>query len=356
VDHDLRRKRLTSRFGDLGVDAFLVTRLVNVRYLTGFSGSNAQLLLNEGGGGFLTDSRYEEQSRREVPDLPRRIYTGEFVTAFRDAWAEAGSPRVGFESAGLTYKTFEELSGIDGIELVPVSDEIDRLRWSKDEEEVALIEEAQRITDDAFDHIIGELKEGMTERAVAVGLEEFMRRGRAERVAFDTIVAFGEQAAEPHHHPTDRPLRRGEVVKLDFGCVVSGYHSDMTRTIALGDPGPELREVYELVHRAHMAGILAVREGAVGGACDEAARQVIREGGLGDRFGHSLGHGVGLEVHEGPSLRREGDDVLPEGAVVTVEPGVYLPGTGGVRIEDMVLVTSDGCRPLPRSPKELLVL
>ncbi|MGH2652520.1 MAG: M24 family metallopeptidase, partial [Actinomycetota bacterium] len=339
-----------------GVDGLFVNRLVNIRYLTGFSGSNAQLLLTDGEGAFLTDTRYEEQSRREVPDLARRIYTGEFVAAFRDPWAEAGSPRVGFEAAGLSYKTYEELGAIEGIELVSVADVVDRLRWSKDEEEIAVIEGAQRITDDAFDHILGELKEGVTEREVAVELEEFMRRGGAERVAFDTIVAFGEQAAEPHHHPTDRVLGSGDVVKLDFGCFLHGYHSDMTRTIAFGDPGPELREVYGLVHRAHLAGILAVREGAVGGTCDEAARRVIRKGGFGDRFGHSLGHGVGHEVHEGPYLRREGDDLLPEGAVVTVEPGVYLPGAGGVRIEDMVVVTSDGCRPLPRSPKELLVL
>jgi Xaa-Pro aminopeptidase len=183
-----------------------------------------------------------------------------------------------------------------------------------------------------------------------------MRQLGAERIAFDSIVAFGEQAAEPHHRPADRPLRRGDVVKLDFGALVDGYHSDMTRTVAFGEPDHRIREVHEVVLRAHLAGIEAVRAGATGGQADRAARGVVQEAGFGDRFGHGLGHGVGLEIHEGPSLRREGEDVLPAGAVVTVEPGVYLPGVGGVRIEDMVVVEPDGCRPLPEAPKELAVL
>jgi Xaa-Pro aminopeptidase len=190
---------------------------------------------------------------------------------------------------------------------------------------------------------VGKLVEGITELG-------------AERIGFDSIVAFGEAAAEPHHRPTDRPLRRGDVVKLDFGCVVDGYHSDMTRTVAFGEPDGRIREIHGTVLRAHLAGIDVVRAGVTGAGADAAARAVIRQAGYGDRFGHGLGHGVGLEIHEGPSLRSDGEDVLPAGAVVTVEPGVYLPGVGGVRIEDMVVVEERGSRPLPQSPKELLIV
>jgi Xaa-Pro aminopeptidase len=169
-------------------------------------------------------------------------------------------------------------------------------------------------------------------------------------------VAFGGNAAEPHHRPGDRPLTSGDIVKADFGCVVQGYHTDMTRTFAFGEPDGELKEVHELVLRAQLAGIEAIKPGIHSGEVDEAARSVIRDGGYGERFGHSLGHGVGLEIHEGPALRAGSADVLPEGAVVTVEPGVYLPGVGGVRIEDVVVVESDGARALPRSSRELAVL
>lgn len=355
MDHALRRNRLSARLSDLEVEALLVTRLVNVRYLAGFTGSNAQLLLAPEPV-FFTDSRYEEQAGHEVPDLRPRVYPESFVDAFAGVCRDAGLSRVGFEAAGVTYETWRKLAEADGLELVPTSGEVERLRWVKEPDEVRLIEEAQRLTDEAFEKVIGNLAEGITEREVAFELEQAMRRAGAERLAFESIVAFGEQAAEPHHNPTDRALRRGDVVKMDFGCVVDGYHSDMTRTVAFGEPSKELREVYDLVARAQAAGIEALRAGISGGEADAVSRGVIEEAGHRDRFGHSLGHGVGLEIHEGPTLRRRSKDVLPEDTVVTVEPGVYLPGIGGVRIEDMVVVEADGCRPLPTTTKELIVL
>jgi Xaa-Pro aminopeptidase len=354
VDHASRRSRLHERLTD--VDSFLVTRLVNVRYLTGFTGSNAQLLSVPGGGVFLTDTRYEEQSRREVPDVRRVIYPRKLVPALAEAAGSEGVRRIGFEAGGMSYRTWRELSELDGIELVPLDDVIESLRWAKDAEELRLLERAQEVTDAAFDRVIGKLVEGVTERQVAFELDMAMREIGAERVGFDTIVAFGENAAEPHHGPAGRALRRGDVVKMDFGCVVEGYHSDMTRSVAFGEPDPRLREIHGVVLRAQLAGIDAVRAGITAEEADRAARSVIEEAGFGERFGHSLGHGVGLEIHEGPGLRAGSEDVLPEGAVVTVEPGVYVPGLGGVRIEDAVAVGADGGRPLPRTSKDLLVL
>jgi len=356
VDRNEQRGRLRARLGDLDVQAFLVTRLPNVRFLTGFTGSNGQLLLTPDGGVFFTDGRYIEQSRHEVPDLPRTVYSGELAPAFAKAATELGVRRVAFESAGVTYKAFTGLSGSGDFELVPTADEVERLRWVKAESELLSLNAAQGIADDAFDLITGKLAEGMREREVAFELDTAMRKAGAECVAFDTIVAFGENAAEPHHSPTDRQLQRGDAVKLDFGAVVDGYHSDMTRTVAFGELDPRLLEIYDVVRRAQQAGVDAVRAGAVGGEVDRAVRDLIEDAGYGDHYTHSLGHGVGLEVHEGPMLRTASEDVLPEGSVVTVEPGIYVGGLGGVRIEDMVEVTAEGCRVIPRTTKELVVL
>jgi Xaa-Pro aminopeptidase len=356
VDHAGRRRRLRERLSDLGVEGFLVTRQVNVRYLTGFTGSNGQLLLTAGRALLFTDSRYEQQAAREAPDVDREIYPRAFHDRVAASVRDAGVERLGFESAGLTHKVFRQLEEAVDASLVPAEDEVERLRWVKEPEEIAEIQRAQGIADEAFERQAGKLVEGITERQVAFELEFAMRELGAEGVAFDTIAGFGENAAEPHHRPADRPLARGDVIKLDFGSVVSGYHSDMTRTVAFGEPPAEIRRVHEVVRRAQEAGIDEIRAGVAGGAPDRAARRVVEEAGYGERFGHSLGHGVGLEIHEGPTLRPDSSDVLPAGAVVTVEPGVYLPGVGGVRIEDMVEVTVDGCRPMPRTTRELLVI
>jgi Xaa-Pro aminopeptidase len=354
VDHGSRRQRLTSRLADVGADAFLITFLPNVRYLTGYTGSNGQVLVSEQGSVFFTDGRYEEQSRHEVPDLDRVIYSDAFREALVEACGKLQAKSVAFEEASVSYKTFRELSA--KLDLVPAADEVGRLRWVKDDEELAKIQKAQDITDAALDAVLPTLAEGRTELEVARGLQRSMEDNGAEGLAFETIAAFGENAAEPHHSPTERPLRRGDVVKLDFGARWDGYHSDMTRTVAFGDPGERIREIYEVVRASQQAGIGAVRAGVEGSAADAASRKVIDDAGFGDLFGHGLGHGVGLEIHEGPTLRRVSRDVLPVGSVVTVEPGIYVPGLGGVRIEDMVEVLEGGCRPMPSSAKELVIL
>jgi Xaa-Pro aminopeptidase len=355
VDHALRRSRLTDELPGLGPKAFLVTHLPNVRYLTGFSGSNGQAVVTADAGLLLTDGRYAEQSRREVPDLRHVVYSGDLAPVVAKACAELGVQSVAFEAGAVSHKLFGELSAV-GLELVATDGVIERLRWPKDPEELEHLREAQAIADAAFHSVVPGLAAGISERELALVLDTEMRRQGADGLAFDSIVAFGENAAEPHHQPTPRPLGRGDIVKLDFGCVVSGYHSDMTRMVAIGEPSDELREVYELVRRAQQTGVDAVRAGATGAEVDKASRDLIAAAGYGRQFPHGLGHGVGLEIHEGPSLRAGGTDVLPLGAVVTVEPGVYLEGRGGVRIEDMVEVTLDGCSVIPTVSKDLIIL
>ncbi|MEW6059926.1 MAG: Xaa-Pro peptidase family protein [Actinomycetota bacterium] len=358
MDHALRRERLSARLADLGVDALLVTYLPNVRYLTGFTGSSGQLLVTADAAVFFSDGRYTEQSAREAPDLERVIHRGDFTATLLDRCRHLGLSRLGFEAGAVTYRFWDELrSGSNGLDLVPAETEVERLRWVKDEEELALIRRAQETADVAFEQVVlGGLREGTTERELAFDIELAMRRAGADELAFQVIAAFGASAAEPHHSPTQRPLRPGDVVKLDFGALVDGYHSDMTRTVAFGGLPARLQEGRDVVARAQQAGIDAVRAGAGAREVDRAARAVVEEAGLGEWFPHGLGHGVGLEIHEGPRLRWDSDDLLAAGAVVTIEPGVYIPSVGGVRIEDMVEVTDEGCREIGRSSKELIVL
>ncbi len=357
MDHELRRAHLAERLPDLSLDAVLVTSTANVRYLTGFTGSSGQALIGASGGVFLTDGRYAEQARHEIPDMDLVICPDGFAPPLREACAALGVGRLGLEADHVTYRAWHQLrEELQGVELAPLDGEVERLRSIKDAEELHLIELAQAATDRAFEEILDRLAVGMSERAAALEVEVAMRRAGADGVAFEPIVAFGEHAAEPHHRPTHRTLEEGDVVKLDVGARWAGYHADMTRTIAFGEPPGELRKIHDLVRQAQQAGIDAVRAGAAAADVDRAARAVIEDAGYGERFDHGLGHGVGLEIHERPRLGRTSEDVLPAGAVVTVEPGVYLPGLGGVRIEDMVEVESEGCRVLPTSTRQLIEL
>jgi Xaa-Pro aminopeptidase len=355
VDHGLRRAALAARFDELGVDAFFVSRLENVRYVTGFTGSNGQVLVGKAGAVFFTDGRYTEQSRREVPDLDRRTC----ANGYRDDLAERcdGVARLGFEPHAVSVADHDRLAGsLARVELVGVEGAVEGLREAKDDEELELLRAAQRSTDAAFDRLLDLLAVGLTERSVAAEVERLLRQEGADDMAFDPIVAFGENAAEPHHAPGHRMLEEGDVIKLDMGATVNGYHADMTRTVAFGSPPAELRKIHDVVRQAQEAGIDAVRAGVTGVEVDAAARSVIEDAGYGHRFVHGLGHGVGLEIHEGPWLGRDKANELPAGAVVTVEPGVYVPGLGGVRIEDMVEVTEHGARVFGTSTRELIEL
>ncbi len=357
MDHRVRREALTRTTGENDVDAILITRLPNVRYLTGFTGSNAQVVLTPEAALFFTDGRYTEQSRHEVPDMDRVTYLGAFGEPLAEACGRLGIRRLGFEAHDVTIADRDELEGrLEGIELSALGKGVERLRWVKDEEELELLREAQACTDRAFEDILDTLAIGMTEQQVALELEHAMRRAGADGLSFESIVAFGEQAAEPHHQPTHRVLDEGDVIKLDIGALYGGYHADMTRTIAFGQPAPELAKIHDIVREAQQAGIDAVRAGVTGAEVDAAARQVVEDAGYGPNFSHGLGHGVGLEIHEGPNFARGGEDVLPVGAVMTVEPGIYVPGLGGVRIEDMVEVQDTGCRVIGTAIRELVEL
>lgn len=357
MDHLRRRNTLVERCAQLDVDALLVTTLANVRYLTGFTGSSAMTLLGPAGSVFFTDGRYDEQSRHEVPDLTRVASMENPAGAILEHVRRLDVERLGFERHAVTVAQLERWQEVfEGVQLTGIGEEVEQLRWVKDAEELSLLRSAQDASDGAFEDILDVLVVGITERQAAAQLELAMARHGADGLSFEAIVAFGEHAAEPHHRPCHRTLAEGDVIKMDFGAMVNGYHTDMTRTVAFGEPVAELRKVHDVVAAAQQAGIDALRPGVLAADVDRAARDVIEDAGYGDRFTHGLGHGVGLEIHEGPSLRRDGEDVLPAGAVVTVEPGVYLPGLGGVRIEDAVEVTEDGPSVLGVSTRELIEL
>jgi Xaa-Pro dipeptidase len=351
----MRRRALAARLDDLSVDALLVTRLLHTRYLTGFTGSNGQVLARRDAALFLTDGRYTEQSRREVPDLERMTYTGPLREELPGLLGDV--QRLGFEADEMTVAARDRLADAVGdVELVATTGVVEALRAVKDDDERAAIRRAQAITDAAFERILELFAIGVSEQQIARQLETAMRDEGADGLAFDSIVAFGENAAEPHHEPAHRVLEEGDVIKLDFGAVADGYHADMTRTVAFGAPASELKKIHDVVRESQQAGIDAVRAGITGEAADAVSRGVIEAAGYGEYFVHSLGHGVGLEIHEAPSLGRKQDEPLLAGAVVTVEPGIYIPGLGGVRIEDMVEVGDDGCVVVGTSSRELIEL
>lgn len=348
-----RRDLIRARSEELQIDAFLVTKLVNVRYLTGFSGSNGQLLV--GAGDLLfTDGRYEEQAAREAGDCQREVYESGRLMATLGRHAGALSiKRLGVEAHEMTLATARSIANaIEDLELVETTGVVEALRAVKAPAEIEALRRAAAIGDAGFAAILPCFHEGITEREAAAELDEAMRRAGSDGPSFETIVAFGESAAEPHHSPSLRALKSGDLIKLDFGATWGGYHSDMTRTVGFGAIDDERKRIHRIVYEAQHAGVEAVAPGVACSAVDAASRDVVV--GAGYDFSHGVGHGIGLEVHEAPSVRKESVDILAPGMAVTVEPGIYLPGFGGVRIEDTVVVTDSGCDVITDSPRGLI--
>jgi Xaa-Pro aminopeptidase len=353
-----RADRLAALLDERELDALLVTNLVNVRYLSGYTGTNGVVLVGVRDlRCFVTDFRYVTQAEQQVHGFERRVGEQDLLDDALAALPD-GDVRLGIEDQHMAVRTFERVRGAlpDSVELVPAGGIVERLRERKDAEEVARIRAAAELADAALQRTLEDGLAGRTERAVAHALEQELRRLGAERPSFDTIVASGVHGALPHAVPRDLEIPRDCLVTIDWGAQLDGYCSDCTRTFAVGEPGARAREVYELVLRAQQAGLDAVQPGVSGRDADAAARELIAGAGFEERFGHGLGHGVGLEIHEAPRLSRTSDATLAAGHVVTVEPGIYLPGELGVRIEDLVLVTDDGCERLNTLPKDLTVI
>jgi len=363
-----RLDRLRAAFDEHEIDALVVTTLANVRYLTGFSGSAGVLTVTRDAALLTTDGRYRTQSAEQIdkagakaqveivigPVSEQRKAAQALLGAGTDADA-AAALRIGLEADNVSWsgqRTWAEL--LNAERLVATSNAVEALRERKDAAEIARMERAAAIADAALFEVLPLMGQGVTEEHFALELDTAMRRGGAESTAFETIVASGENSAKPHHHPGARRIRVGDPVVVDFGATFEGYRSDMTRTFCVGaDPEGELARVFEVVGSSQRAGVAAVRAGATAKEVDDVCRQVITEAGWGDRFEHGTGHGVGLDIHEAPTVSPLGTAILAPGVVVTVEPGIYLPGVGGVRIEDTLVVTEDGSQPLTHFTKDV---
>ena len=342
------------------LDALLVTDLVNIRWLTGYAGSNAAVVIGSGEGGFrrfLTDFRYlTVTAGLEADGWERAIATDLLERAVSDF--DGAELRLGFDDAHMSVKEHAKLESLAGerIELVAAGGVVEELRAVKDEAELVKLRAATRLADDALTDTLSRGLAGRTEKDFALDLEFTMRRMGAEAVSFPPIVAGGEHGALPHAEPRDVVIGERTLVVVDWGAQLDGYASDCTRTYATGDLDPRDEEIYEIVLEAQLAALAAIRPGLTGREVDAVAREIIDAAGHAEHFGHGLGHGVGLEVHEGPRLSKQGEAELRPGNVVTVEPGVYMPGAVGVRIEDLVVVTPDGCEVLTSLPKDLQIV
>ena len=360
MDVSSRLGRLRASFADAGCDALLVTNLTNVRYLCGFTGSAGTLLVRGDDALLFTDGRYATQSVEQlaVAGVDAEVSIGN-VPQQQEALAKAvgGLRRLGLEAGHATWAAQRSYAeSFAGVELVATEGVVETLRRVKDAGELARIEAACGIADAALASVLKSLLDLPTERDFGLELDFAMRRMGASDVSFETIVASGPNGAKPHARPSDRRIAAGELVVLDFGALVDGYHSDMTRTVCVGAPGtPRLREIDAVVRGAQEAGVAAVRAGVGARDVDDVCRSFISAAGFGERFVHGTGHGVGLDIHEFPILGQTATASLDAGFVVTVEPGVYLPDEGGVRIEDSVVVTAEGCRRLTNAPKDLVI-
>ncbi|CAM3804041.1 M24 family metallopeptidase [Mesobacillus zeae] len=349
-------KKLRSRFEELNIKGMLITSEYNRRFISGFTGSSGAVLITEEKALFITDFRYTEQAAKQCEGFEIVRHSGALLEEAGIQSGKLGIGRLGFEEEHMSFSSYRVLDKKTEAELVPVSGEIEKLRLIKTDAEIKILKEAAEIADRAFEHIIKFIRPGLTELDVSNELEFFMRKQGASSSSFDIIVASGIRSALPHGVASDKVIEHGDMVTLDYGAYYKGYISDMTRTVAVGQPADKLREIYDVVLQAQLRGLEGIKPGLTGREADALTRDYISGKGFGEYFGHSTGHGIGLEVHEGPSLSMKSDTVLEAGMAVTVEPGIYIPGLGGVRIEDDTIVTKDGNEKLTHSTKELIIL
>ncbi len=352
-----RLDRLTARFPERELDALLISASENRRYLSGFTGSAGYLFITPERAVLVTDSRYTEQATNQAPDFQ--------VIQVRGGWdwlleqfRETGVKRVGFESRNMTVATYDSLIGaikddsaLNQVSMIATAEIPEEGRVFKDQRELALLQKAIDASDAAMEAVCPTITAGMTEREVAWRMEMAMRDFGADGISFDTIVASGPNGAMAHHRPSDRIIQEGEPIVIDMGAIVEGYCSDITRTVVVGEPGETFNKIYDIVLGAQLTAINMVKPGMTGEDCDDLSRAVIAEAGYGDNFGHSLGHGVGLAVHENPRVSPRSPDKLEPNMVFTVEPGIYLTGWGGIRIEDIVVLGDDGAKVLSKAGK-----
>ncbi len=349
-------KNLKTLLEELSLDAFYITHIPNIRYLTGFSGSSANVVITKSTDYFLTDFRYKEQSAKEVSGF-EIIINYDNLKEIKNIFSKNGFRKSGFEASHLIFDSYQNLQkSFDGVDFTPLNNEIEALTVQKTEEEIRKIKKAVDITDRTFEKILERIKPGVTELDISAEITYTQKKLGAEKDAFEPIVASGLRSALPHGIASGKKLERGDPVTLDFGCVYDGFCSDMTRTVFVGNPSDELRKIYDVVLTAQKLAVENAKAGMSSKELDAVARNYIGEKGFGNNFGHGLGHGLGIEVHEMPGLNQRTDHVLKKNSVITIEPGIYVESLGGIRIEDDILLDDTGCVVLNSSPKELIIL
>ena len=352
----MKLTKLRKALIDNKVDAILITNEYNRRYMTGFTGTAGVAIVSQNDAVFITDFRYTEQAAEQVKDFRIEQHKGTIFEEVAKQVALMGAKTIAFEKDAMHYGTYEVYKATVKADFVPLSGVIEKIRLIKSQEEINIIKVACEIADNAFTHILNFIKPGITELDVSNELEFFMRKQGATSSSFDIIVASGLRSALPHGVATKKIIETGDFVTLDFGAYYNGYISDITRTVAVGQPSEKLVEMYNAVLESQLLALEKVGPGMTGAEADAVSRDYLKSKGLGEAFGHSLGHGIGLEVHEGPGLNFRSEVVLEPNMIVTIEPGAYIPGVGGVRIEDDILITETGNEILNHSDKQLIIL
>lgn len=355
IENRLHRFRL--KLKEKEIDAAIIIKNANYFYLSGFTGTFAYLVITQKDAVLVTDFRYREQAKNQAPLFEIMEYSDSIYSLLNKIVKSKGIEILGFEEDYITYKKFKEFEEKLSVkEFKPLEGIVDLLRMKKDPKELDIIKRAVKIADDAFEHVLSFIKPGLKEIEIAAELEYFMKKAGAKGTSFDTIVASGKRSALPHGVATEKVIRLGDAVTMDFGAVFEGYCSDMTRTVFVGRPKEELSKIYYTVLTAQKAALEGAVRGLEGKKIDSIAREIISKNGFGYNFGHGLGHGVGIEIHEEPRLSPSGNIIMDDGMVVTVEPGIYVEGLGGVRIEDMIVINGNNPDVLTSSKKEMIVL